>query len=98
MNALYHDPASWFVPAITVGIVLAVCLLEFGEDARRWFVRRVLRRGVASPDEEVEETAAPPVIRSLHRDRSLRGGALARYTSEGRALPTEPVRRPRIGR
>jgi hypothetical protein len=78
------------------GLLALIWLLDLVEDARQWFVRRVLRRGATSPE---EETVPPPLIRSLHRDRRLSGGALVRYTSENRGIPIEPepVRRSRIG-
>ncbi len=102
MNApglLEHNPAShgiWIVAAIAFGVIGVAWLLDLVDDARGWFVRRVLRRGAASQEGEAE-AVTPPVIRSLHRDRTLRGGALARYTSENRVNPIEPVHPPRIG-
>lgn len=104
MNALgllEYNPASqgiWIVAAIAFGVVGLAWLLDLVDDARGWFVRRRLRRGAASREEGEEEAVPPPVIRSLHRDRSLRGGPLARYTSENRVNPIEPVHPPRIGR
>lgn len=101
MNAaamLEHNAGNgiWILAAVLFGLIAVIWLLDRVEDARQWFVRRVLRRGAASSQ---EETGTPPLIRSLHRDRRLKGGALARYTSENRAFPIEPepVRRPRIG-
>lgn len=89
---------AWIVVAMSVGILGLVCLLELGPDARPWLVRRVLRRAAAGTEKPEDEEVPPPVIPSLHRDRSLWGGALTRYTSEGRALPVEGVRPPRLGR
>lgn len=91
-NAASHG--IWMVAGLAFAVLGVFWLLDLVEVARGWFARRVLRRVAASPE---EEAVPPPRMPSLHRDRSPRGGALTRYTSENRAIPIEPVRRPRIG-